>query len=216
MKKALLVPKIMVITAIIIGLGLFSLGVVRTIERNEKIEGYEETTGIFVYTQLYSDEEYTGMSGTHKENATYALVYEYYIANEIYTVKTDYGTEAIPDVGYEKTIYYNPDNPAEAVISGPGGASVLLFIGAMFILIPAVMIVGYLALNGAFGDNAGRVMDLLIGFVFTGFSVGMLYMMAGTFSPSVIWMVAGPWCLIPIFMTICGLIVLKRGIFGVK
>ena len=218
MKRAFLIGKIMVILFIIIGIGLFGLGVKRTIELNAQTEGYEETTGYYVYKELYSEAEYeySGIKGGHKENATYALVYEYYVGNEIYTVKTDYGTEAIPDRGYEKTIYYNPYNPAEAVVSGPGGAALLMFMGAMFVLVPGVMIVGYLAINGAFGMNANRIMDLVIGIVFTGFSVGMLYMMAGTFNPAVIWMMAGPWALIPVLMTICGLIVLFRGILGSK
>lgn len=209
MNKGFLIPKIMIALSIIIGIGLFTQGVIETLERGQKIEGYEETTGFYVYSEVYSEAERVGK---HKENTTYALVYEYYVSNEIYTVKTDYGTEAVPDRGYEKTVYYNPYNPAEAVVSGPSGSSVLLVVGAMFALIPAVMILGWMIINGAFGDNGNRVMDIVIGVVFTGFSVVMIYMMAGTFNPAVIWMVAGPWCFIPILMIFCGLKVLWRGI----
>ncbi|MBR5517162.1 MAG: DUF3592 domain-containing protein [Firmicutes bacterium] len=210
MKKAFLIPKIMVIAFIIIGLGLFAQGVTETIDRSNRIEGYEETPGFYVYRELYSEADNVG---NHKDNATYALVYEYYVSNEIYTVKTDYGTEAIPDIGYQTTIYYNPENPSEAVVSGPGGASALLVVGGMFVLVPLVMILGTLVLKGTFGKNGNRVMDLAIGFVFTMFSVVMLYMMAGSFSPAVIWMMAGPFCIIPIMMIVCGIIVFCRGLF---
>ena len=213
MKKAFLIGKVMVILFIIIGLGLFTEGAIKTYERAQLTEGYEETPGYYVYKELYSEAEYDRIKGT-QNNATYSLVYEYYVSNEIYTVKTDYGTEAIPDRGYETTVYYNPYNPAEAVVAGPSGATLLLFIGAMFVLVPVVMIIGSLAIKGSFGLNGNRVMDLVIGVVFTGFSVGMLYMMAGTFNPAVIWMVAGLWSIIPVLMTICGLMVLIRGIRG--
>ena len=62
--------------------------------------GYEKTVGYFLKSDIYS----TDSDG----NTTYSLTYEYYVSNEIYTVKTDVGVSSVPENGRKQRLCIIP------------------------------------------------------------------------------------------------------------
>lgn len=210
-KELINIPVILIVLLMVVGIGLFGYGVNRKIEIDRRIEGYESTTGYYVDKEIYSEAKHIGKQ--HKQ-ATYALIYAYTVNGIEYAAKTDYGTEAIPYYGSEKIIYYNPVNPSEAMIGGTNSSDGLILGGMFFILIPGVFLLVWLVANGVFDKLTFNIMDVVIGVVFFVLGVGMIYVIAGGFSVSELFMLAGPMALIPIMFLFVGVFMVWRGFFG--
>lgn len=210
-KELINIPVILIVLLMVVGIGLFVHGINRKIEIDHRIENYESTTGYYVDKEIYSEAKHIGKQ--HKQ-ATYALIYAYTVNGIEYVTKTDYGTEAIPYYGSEKIIYYNPVNPSEAMIGGTNSSDGLMLGGMFFILIPGVFLLVWLVANGVFDKLTFNIMDVVIGVVFFVLGVGMIYVIAGGFSLSELFMLAGPMALIPIMFLFVGVFMVWRGFFG--
>lgn len=202
------IPKILIILSFIIGVGLFLEGITSTIRYKEKTEDYESVEG---YYKEY--ERHERNSVRRGRRYTYYLIYEYHVDGVAYTVKTDYGSGVIPEVGTPKEILYNPANPAEAVITGVNGPKTMLFVGLMFIMVPSVMVLAFLAAIGKLGNLGFNIMDIIIGFVMLVFGFGFLYFMADGFSIIELFKRFGPFALIPLMFIVVAFFLFKRGLF---
>lgn len=132
-------PLMILIPFLLLGLAILSIGIYLTHKQKIETQDYIETTGIFIESSIYSDDE---------DGITYALTYRYRVNNETYYITTDYGSGSVPSVGSQKTIKYNPNNPSEAIITGFNSYTLILFLGGMFTFIPLAMI-----MNSAFFAN---------------------------------------------------------------
>lgn len=206
-----IVPKLLIFLVLFLGIGMLVQGVKEHIELKNRTVGYESVEGYLIDTGIYSQAHGTGR---HHHAATYYLVYEYHVDGVRYTVKTNYGTGTIPPQGSAKTIHYDPHTPSKAVISGTNGPSILIVAGLMFTLVPLVMILAVLANTGALGKPTFNIMDIVMGLVLLVIGGGFIYLMAGTFSPLVLFAVAGPFALIPLMLAVVGLLLVGRGLLG--
>lgn len=111
----------------ITGLVLVILGINSSIKINQETQNYIETTGYYI-NSIYST---TDDEGTR----LYNLQYEYTINGDQYIAETDYLTNNIPNVGSEKKIKYNPDNPTQAIIVGFDSNGMMIITGAGFLLL---------------------------------------------------------------------------------
>lgn len=200
-------PKILIILSFIIGVGLFLEGITSTIRYNEKTKNYESVVG---YYKEYERHERNSVRG--RRYIDY-LIYEYQVDAVTYTVKTDYGSGVIPEVGTAKEILYNPENPAEAVITGTNGPKIMLFIGLLFIMVPSVMVFAFLAAMGKLGNLGFNIMDIFIGLVMLVFGFGFIYFMADGFSIIELFKRFGPFALIPLMFIVVAFFLFKRGLF---
>ena len=101
---------------IFLGVGLYS-----TINEHNKIEGFEKTIGYFVdfdYEDCNLDEERNLCRG----------IYSYEVDGKIYEVSPQ---ELSDDFDQQRDVYYNPDNPEEAVICSNWFG--LIFVGGIVV-----------------------------------------------------------------------------------
>ena len=211
MKKVLFIPKLLVTLCMVIGIGLLIEGAYKKIAFDNKTAEYEAVTGYYVDKEVYSE---SGAGSRHHKQTTYTLVYAYLVDGTEYTARTDYGTGAIPEPGSTKTIYYDPFDPARSVVGGTNAPAVMLFAGLMFTLIPLVFVMFAAAANGKFDKLTIDVMDLVVGAVLLILGLGIYYVIAGGFSLRELFMLAGPFGLIPILFVIVGILVIGRSVFG--
>lgn len=154
--------------------------------------GYEKTVGYFL-----ESEEYPTKDG----NTTYSLTYEYYVSNEIYTVKTDVGVSSVPEKWAETTVMYNPENPSDAYIPTKNSTAALIFAGIFFSVIPAVMFsVMRLSPDGSPTNKT----DIIVGAALEIVGIPTIFFTFG----------GGVWVLIPILLSLAGAYLLSRGFFG--
>lgn len=212
MKKRISISVFLIGLCILIGIGLLVFGVNKKIAYNNKIKGYESVDGYFVDTEVYSK---STRHGRHRTNTTYYLIYAYNVDGVEYTARTDYGSGAIPQKGSVKEILYNPENPSEAVVTGTNAAVFVIFMGIFFVLIPLVMIFGILDLGGIFEKLRFHFMDVIIGLVLLVVGLGVSYIIVGGFSLGKLFMLAGPFAVIPILFVFVGASVIGKGI-GIK
>ena len=137
---------------VIIGLIMLTIYGCLTFKEMNLSKTYEKTMGIYVDKELYEDSN------------TYALIYEYKVNNETYTIKTNYGTISIPEQNSPKEIYYNPKNPAQAILKGNTAPVLLLLLGIMFTVIPLIFIL--------------KKTNIIIGIAFLTIGLGLYYFIA--------------------------------------
>lgn len=155
--------------------------------------GYEKTVGYFLKSDVYS----TDSDG----NTTYSLTYEYYVSNEIYTVTTDVGVVSVPEKWAETTVMYDPYDPSEAYIPTQNSASLLIFAGILFSVVPAVMFsVMRLSPDGSPTNKT----DIIVGAALEIVGIPTVFFTFG----------GGAWILIPILFVLAGAYLLARGFFG--
>lgn len=155
--------------------------------------GYEKTVGYFLKSDVYS----TDSDG----NTTYSLTYEYYVSNEIYTVKTDVGVSSVPGKWAETTVMYNPENPSDAYIPTKNSADVLIFAGILFSVVPAVMFsVMRLSTDGKTTNKT----DIIVGAALEIIGIPTIFFTLD----------GGVWVLVPILLVLAGAYLLAKGFFG--
>ena len=81
-----------------------------------------------------------------------------------------------------------------------------------FTLIPLAMLLILSAAGGRFGSLTFNLMDLAIGAVMVIIGGGAIYLIAGGFSLSELWMLAGSFGAIPILLIAAGVWLIGRGI----
>lgn len=172
------------------GVCMLVAGMVSLAERGG---GYEKTVGYFLKSDIYS----TDSDG----NTTYSLTYEYYVSNEIYTVKTDVGVSSVPEKWAETTVMYNPENPSDAYIPTKNNADVLIFAGILFSVVPAVMLsVMRLSTDGKTMNKT----DIIVGAALEIIGIPTIFFILD----------GGVWVLVPILLSLAGAYLLARGFFG--
>lgn len=185
MRAKIIVTKVLIGLALIIGILLLFSGIKGTIELKIISKDYETTEGYFFDYEVYSKGGYDAIKRRHT-NDTYRLFYTYQVNGRDYTVSTDMGFGIIPDYGSVKVVKYNPHNPYEALISGPNSHSFKIFFGMFFITVPSFFIWLLKPENKKTNKNQKKTsidgVGTVIGLTLMFFSCGMLYFITGEFS----------------------------------
>ena len=159
---------------LVLGVVLLCLGVFNWLAVKEETKDYKEVSGHFMNASIYRQDE---------EGTTYALTYYYIVDGEEYQITTSYGTGMVPKKDSTRTIIYNPDNPEEARIVGGESFVILLLVGLMFTVIPALFLIETFSKKEK-DKKPSRFSFFAFGmgvFLFI-LCYGILYMMTGTFS----------------------------------
>lgn len=147
----------------LVGLCCLFFGVKGTVDRKHKAEVYGSTQGYVISVNVNSDED----------GETYGGVYEYKVKGKKYTVSDSVYTSSRPGLGDEVTIRYDTDYPEESYVEGRiSGSGLLLILGAMFTLIPMIIIFSLLGPSHPFLGEL--VAPVILGLVFTGIGLGLL------------------------------------------
>jgi hypothetical protein len=136
------VPIGLVLICFISGIALLWLGIDRKAELDGRIKDYTQTEGYFVDVEIY-DVDKDG-------KVTYTLLYAFEAGGKEYTARTDFGTEAVPEIGYANTVYYDPNDPAKNVVGEVRGPEMIIAMGIFFILGSSVFIFIGLSAWGVF------------------------------------------------------------------
>ncbi|SCJ56356.1 Protein of uncharacterised function (DUF3592) [Anaerotruncus sp. 2789STDY5834896] len=207
----------LIVLSVLSGVFLFILGIKETVSTHRQAQNYQTVTG---YLYSYMPETGSEPHSAHRQrNATsYYLVYRYTVNGQDYTVATDYSTGALPEVGSQKQIRYDPSDPQNALIVGPDRGGILLFAGAMFAGIPlALALAVFIVLKSKKEKSSIDVVGATFGLLFVLFSYGMMYMASGTYTPLGIWRFYtrsfSPMLLILPLLTAAGLFVLVKSLF---
>ena len=150
---------LMIVICLIIGILLTVWGISGKISVSRRTADYESVIGHYIGYEVYSE----GREGRDRETSTYALVYEYEVAGETYTRKTDYGTGVIPEIGSEREVLYDPADPSVSVLAGSSSHTALIFGGVLFIVVPLVFIMFSLAANGRFAAASIDIAGVTVG-----------------------------------------------------
>lgn len=162
----------------LIGIVMIFFGVKDSFQLNHETRGYQVTTGYLSNYKMESDAEYDPVK--HESSAaTYVLIYSYEVNGQAFTVATDYSTSILPAIGSDTKIRYHPDDPGEAVIAGPNRNTVLLFVGAMFLVVPLFFLSVILIPNQKGKKHSIEIPKLIIGLLLVLFGYGALYMITG-------------------------------------
>ena len=182
----------------ILGIGLIVMGVSRDNDREERIKGYESTEGIYVGSGVYSESHGIKNSGT-----TYYYVYEYIVNGKKYQIKTDYGSNSTPPS--ERTIYYNPENPSEAVISGMSGDTGIILGGVFFVMVSTIMFMATLNFTkGIIARCPFRIFEIVQGIVLMLSGIGVVYFVTTGFTNFWSLLFLGIFNIIPIAFIVGG------------
>lgn len=201
---------IMLIIFIIVGSILVLLGIKNISNQKDRVNGYIEIEASYVDKHIYSSKatstfeyEYNNV----ESDTLYSLIYSYTVDGKKYTISTDYGTNIIPKVGSTKTIKYNPDNPSEAIfVDGYGINSLFLFLGAIFVVFPIIIIVAmtFNKENNVFS----KFFSFLVGLIFVAIGSSIYYIMCldnHSLSPKIAFENSGITIIFPIILIILGL-----------
>ena len=189
------------------GIWLLTMGIGDTLENNRLKAEYDTVEGQLSDYTLDSPDSYDPARRRHK-SATYFLTYTYFVDDVPYTVTTDYSTGNVPALGSERTIYYDPANPENAFPGGNSGSSMLILLGAMFILIPTLFIVVECSARGLLPNTRVDLPGLLAGGIMVAIAAGFLSMIetGSGFNPFLLipWLMiaAGGWTVIRSIFTI--------------
>ena len=181
------------------------MGIGDTLENNRLKAEYETADGQLSDYTLASPGGYDSVRRKHS-SATYYLTYTYFVDNVPYTVTTDYSTGNVPSLGSARTVYYDASDPENAILGGNSGSSMLILLGAMFILIPMLFIAVFCASMGWLPKTKIDLPGLLAGGIMVAIAAGFLSMIetGSRFNP---------FLLIPWLMIIAGGWVVIRSIF---
>lgn len=195
----------LVAVVLLSGIVMIFFGVRNTLRFTEKTRNYVSTQGEYAGKEIYSTDE---------DGTTYRLVYTYTVDGNQYTVLSNSGTQIIPKLGTEKEVRYDPQNPEKAVIAGDGVHTVLLFMGSLFAGGALLMILAALHVTGKMPNVS--IIEVLMGLLFAGFGLGMLYLCCGSLSPIAAFANLGLFTLVPIMLLAAGIFLLIRGLRNKK
>ncbi|MBQ2691731.1 MAG: DUF3592 domain-containing protein [Clostridia bacterium] len=199
------VPIGLVLICFVSGIALLWLGIDRKAELDARIKGYTQAEGYFADVEIYNVDK--------DGKVTYTLLYSFEADGKEYTARTDFGTEAVPDIGYANTVYYDPDEPANNVVGEVRGPEMTIAMGIFFILGSSVFIFIGLSVWGLFDKCSFNMTDIFIGFVVLIMGMGGIYIITEGFSLRVLFMLAGPFGIIPVLFMLMGVHLICRGVF---
>lgn len=167
---------------LIIGLVLVFFGAKDSFASDRETRDYQKTTAYLSDYTLKKDAEYDPVK-KRKSAATYTLEYRYTVDETEYAVFTDYSTSILPELGSERDVRYNPENPRQAVLTGPNRNFGMVFLGVLFSLAAILFLWPVLAPDKKKKQTAFQPIPFLFGFLFCLFGYGALYMITGEVSP---------------------------------
>lgn len=191
----------LILGAMAAGVWMLFTGITDAAEQNALKAEYESAEGELTDYTLTSPGGYDPVRRRHT-NDIYSLTYTYYVDFEAYTVTTDYGTGDIPILGSSRTVYFDPAHPENAILGGTNSATVLIFAGALFVLIPMIFILVFATVVGWIPHTRIDILDILVGLVLAGLGGGALFLMDGAFHAIK---------LIPILLAAAGIWLVIRG-----
>lgn len=186
------------------GVWMLVSGTQTMLEENRLKKTYASVEGSLSDYTLRSEGGYDPVRRRH-ESATYRLTYTYFVDNVPYTVTTDYATGDVPALGDPRTVYYDPADPASAILGGVSSGGILLFGGFMFTAIPLIFILVFCGAMGWLPKTRIDWMDVVVGGITAGIGGGFTLLMEGGFHP----LKLIPWLLIT-----AGLWLMLRSLFG--
>lgn len=141
-----------------IGVGLHIWGIVDINRINHLKDNGIDATGWVVDYEHSTDDD---------DDDIYYAIYEYYVDGVRYTVKDSDDSYFKPDLGEKHVVYYDPENPADAVTSLEGGVGgILLVTGWVFELAGLLFILAWFNVNEAIIRMVAGVLLILMGFGF--------------------------------------------------
>ena len=125
------------------GFFIFFLGLKRHLKENEAKKRWKHTEGVVKDIEVSEGSSLMGsrstMSGmriSHSPNFKYYPVYEYFVDSIPYTIKGGTGSSN-PQVvknGGSRTILYNPENPANAMLENSRLGIAFILVGIIFFI----------------------------------------------------------------------------------
>lgn len=198
MNVKIVVSSFLIAAALICGIFLSFLGIRQLNKTHKMTEGYEKTTGYFVtYDVNY------GENGT-----SYQLYYRYDTSDGSYVASATSSTSVIPKQDSIRTVFYDPDDPENAVVAGSGSGPFLIVIGLLFLLVSLMILIAMLSSFGLFPNFLPHLLDLGIGITFMVIGFGVIYLIGGSFSIVRLFQTVPlyliPLMAIPVFMVAAG------------
>ena len=198
MKKSIIAFKLLAVLAILISIPLLYKGISGALRNHHAQESYVSTEAIVSgYQEIQS-------KGTKRHRTYYALTYAYTVDERVYYIADDLLLKSLPPANYTREIRYDPANPENAIFVGKSGSSASLLAGLMFLLIPAIMLFGWLIVTNRLRFGAANVFDICIGLVMAIIGYGTIYGMTGTLSILKAFREYSFIILIPLFMITAG------------
>lgn len=179
------------------GIAMLFFGIKDTYKLNKIAKNYITTNGYFSDYDIYRSDE---------DGTTYRLTYTYEIDGVNYTIRTDYGTNYIPERNSIREVKYNPENPEESILVGTNSKNGLIYMGAFFTLGSLVFILAAFTILGYFDKFKIDVMGTYFGIVFIIVGIGIILFQNGT-TGSLLETVKsfGFWILIPFMFIVVGI-----------
>ncbi len=139
-----------------IGVGLCIWGVLDINKTNYYKDHGVDTTGYVVDYDRSTDED---------DDDIYYAIYEYHVDGVTYTVKDSDYSYYKPTKGIKHVVYYDPQNPEEAITDLDGGlGAILLVIGLIFGLTGLAFILAWINVNESVIRIVLGAMMVIIGF----------------------------------------------------
>lgn len=186
---------------------MFYLGIEQYNEVKSRPETYEIIPGTLVN---YNAIEETG-NGTK-----YRLVYVYCVNQEEYFLYTTAITDGTPTLYKQTNLYYDTANPTVAEIAYEDNYAVLILIGAVLCLVPAVFILAFLITSGAVSLSYISLSEVLLSIVFIVFSLVFNFVCCGSLSPIEAIKAGGIYSIFSMLFLGAGLFLLFKGLFFKK
>ena len=122
-----------------------------------------------------------------------------------YYITDDLLVKSLPQANYTRDVRYDPTNPENAIFVGKSGSTASLLAGLMFLLIPAIMLFGWLIVTGRLHIGTVNIFDVCVGLVMTVIGFGTIYGMTGTLSIITAFKKYSIIIVIPLLMIIAGI-----------
>lgn len=199
MKKSIIAFKLFAVLAILISIPLLYKGISGAIRNHHAEESYVSTEAI-----VSSYQEVQGR-GSKRHRTSYSLIYAYTVEGEVYYITDDLLIHTLPPAGYSREIRYDPMNPENAIFVGKSSSTASLLAGLMFLLLPAIMLFGWLIVTDRLHFGAVNIIDICIGLVMTVIGFGTIYGMTGTLSMITAFKKYSFIIIIPLLLIIAGI-----------
>ena len=210
MKKAIIAFKLLAVLAILISIPLLYKGISGELRNHHAEENYQSTEAI-----VSGYQEVQGR-GSKRYRTYYSLTYAYTVEEKVYYITDDLLIRTLPPAGYSREVRYDPMNPENALFVGKSGSSTSLMAGLMFLLIPAIMLFGWLIVTDRLHIKAENIFDICIGIVMIIIGFGTIYGMTGTLSIITAFKNYSLIIIIPLLMIIAGIYQTIKSVRGKK
>ena len=208
MKKAIISFKILAVLAILISIPLLYKGITGAVRCHRAKETYLSAEAVVSGYEEVEERRF------RRYRTYYRLSYAYTVEGGVYYIADDLLDHAPPPAGYSREILYDPADPENAMLTGESGSSASLLAGLMFLLIPAVMLFGWLIVTDRLSIRAENAFDVFVGVVMAIIGFGTIYGMTGALSIITAFQKYSFIIVIPVLMILTGLYQTVKSIFG--